>query len=99
LAAADASKYLWISVAAFGGDRGAEIWIAVRPSWREARIARKALHQRIFLTHVEAGYFYNVNRPVRTACGRVLSDFGQVNERHGYSSLCALTAFARISTR
>src|SRR5215475_16074274 len=60
-----------------------------------ARQARQALYQRISLTHVEAGYFYKLRRPLGTVCGRAPYgrspvDFGPVNRRDGYSSLCAL---------
>ena len=91
-------------VAASAGLLGLKLSIAVRPFWREARQARKALHQRISLTHVEAGYFYKLERPLGTGCVRVplsrtLVDFGPVNERDGYSSPYALTAVARNSKR
>lgn len=104
MAVADASNLVGASVAASAGLLGLKFCIAVRPFWREARQARKALHQRISLTHVEARYFYNLERPWGTGCVRVppsrtLVDFGRVNERDGYSSLYALTEVARNSKR
>jgi len=79
-------------VAASSGDVGAERnWIAVRlPIAGDANASARAPGQRTSLTHVEAGYFYNLKCPLGTACGRVLLDFGQVKRRDGYSSLCVV---------
>jgi len=86
-------------VAACGGSRG-RIYGALRHLLAGAEATRGALRQRTFLTHVEAGYFYKMNRPDGTNCGRVpssrvLVDFGQVSERDGYSSLHWLKDLAR----
>ena len=71
-----ASKDLWPRPA---GDVGAERnCIAVRLSIAGDEESARASRQRTSLTHVEAGYFYNLKCPEGTACGRVLLDFGQV---------------------
>src|ERR1700686_2347331 len=87
-------------VAASGGDFGAENWIAVRLSCRGGMRNGCEGAAPKDLSYAGRGWVLpQLGMSLGTAWGGVLFDFGQVNLRDGYSSLCAPSGFARQITR